>query len=152
MLSKPHRFWILCAGQHLKPASYLLKRGSLELCDTNSWLSCLVSCSISPYMHASIFCALAICKIGRVSSSVDYVKTQCGKKILIKQVSKMAQGVSKSSGLSLIPGFTHGEPTPTSCLLKVSVHHAWTELQAVVGLHVGAGNRTQVPCKGSKHS
>lgn len=48
-------------------------------------------------MQASVFCALAICKIGRVSSSLDYVKTQCGNKDINKQVNKMAQGVSKSS-------------------------------------------------------
>lgn len=35
-------------------------------------------------MQASVFCALAICKIGRVSSSPDYVKTQCGNKNISK--------------------------------------------------------------------
>lgn len=72
MFNISHWLLILCAGKHLRPF------GFHGLHNTNSWLSCLVSCSILTYMQGKFLPCLSflICKMGRVtvSSLLGYVK------------------------------------------------------------------------------
>lgn len=66
MLNKPHWFLILCTGKHLTFKG---------LHNTNSRLSCLVSCSILLHMQGKFPLCLSflICKMGRVMDLLFWV-------------------------------------------------------------------------------